>query len=135
MKLKRRAHRQQSETIIALIDVVFFLLVFFMLIGRMDANAPFEVLPAFSVTGSELPTGGATVAVSESGSLALNGSEISQSELLGELASAVAEDPALFVRMNAHKDAEMQDILPLVASIESLGIKDIALVVSPGTDQ
>ena len=44
MKLSRPKRDQQSETIIALIDVVFFLLVFFMLIGRMDATAPFDVV-------------------------------------------------------------------------------------------
>ncbi|KIC06494.1 biopolymer transporter ExbD, partial [Leisingera sp. ANG-M1] len=44
-----------SETIIALIDVVFFLLVFFMLIGRMDATAPFDVRPATAVTGRDMP--------------------------------------------------------------------------------
>ena len=42
MKLARPTRAQHSETIIALIDVVFFLLVFFMLIGRMDATAPFD---------------------------------------------------------------------------------------------
>ena len=45
MKLARPARAAHSETIVALIDVVFFLLVFFMLIGRMDATAPFDVLP------------------------------------------------------------------------------------------
>lgn len=78
MKLTRHARDQQSETIIALIDVVFFLLVFFMLIGRMDATAPFNVTPPVAQSGRDMPAGGATVAVSESGVLALDGTEMTK---------------------------------------------------------
>ena len=46
MRLTRTPRRTPPESIIPLIDVVFFLLVFFMLIGRMDATAPFDVTPA-----------------------------------------------------------------------------------------
>ena len=53
MKLSRPPARQPPETIVALIDVVFFLLVFFMLIGRMDATAPFDVSPPTAATGCE----------------------------------------------------------------------------------
>ena len=57
MKLTRPPARQAPETIIALIDVVFFLLVFFMLIGRMDATAPFDVTPPTATTGTDMPAG------------------------------------------------------------------------------
>ena len=73
MKLRRPPDRAQPETIVALIDVVFFLLVFFMLVGRMDANAPFEVTPPYAETGGDMPAGGATISVSESGALAFDG--------------------------------------------------------------
>ena len=58
MKLARGRRRESPETIIPLIDVVFFLLIFFMLIGRMDATAPFDVTPAIAQTGQDMPGGG-----------------------------------------------------------------------------
>ena len=67
MKLTRPVRRAMPETIIALIDVVFFLLVFFMLIGRMDATSPFEVLPPITTTGTDMPAGGATVSIGPTG--------------------------------------------------------------------
>ncbi|WP_343079634.1 biopolymer transporter ExbD [Ostreiculturibacter nitratireducens] len=132
MKLNRPTQRVMPETIVALIDVVFFLLVFFMLIGRMDATAPFEVLPSIARTGADMPAGGATLSIAEDGALALDGLKGDSSDLLDKLAQQLAGRPGLRVRINAHRDAEMKDVLPLVAEIEALGVRDIVLVVTPG---
>jgi len=131
MKLKRPERRQMPETIIALIDVVFFLLVFFMLIGRMDATSPFEVAPARAVTGSDMPAGGATVAVGALGQLALDGTEVSRQELEQGVAQLIQATPDLLIRVNAHQNAELRFVLPLVASMEALGARDIVFVVTP----
>ena len=131
MKLNRPARRQHPETIIALIDVVFFLLVFFMLIGRMDATSPFEVMPARAVTGADMPAGGATLSIGAEGELALDGTVVDRGDALERIAAMLAEDPALLIRVNAHRDAQLRELLPLVARIEALGARDVMLVVTP----
>lgn len=129
MKLTRPPQRQQPETIIALIDVVFFLLVFFMLIGRMDATAPFDVSPPVAQTGTDMPAGGITLAVSATGFMAVDG--IPNADPLPQLLSAVASTPDTLIRINAHRDAELRHILPLIAKLEAAGARDVALVVTP----
>lgn len=131
MKLKRAPRRSQPETIVALIDVVFFLLVFFMLIGRMDATSPFEVLPARAQTGTDMPAGGVTLAIGAGGELALDGTTFDTAQILDTLRARLAEKPDLLIRVNAHRDAIMQDILPLIAQIDTLGANDVMLVVTP----
>ncbi|MEP1329981.1 biopolymer transporter ExbD [Pseudophaeobacter sp.] len=131
MKLKRRAPNPQSETIIALIDVVFFLLVFFMLIGRMDATAPFDVIPPQAQTGRDMPAGGLTLAISEAGALALDATPITEAALSSALAQHLSKDPDLRLRINAHKQAALRHVLPWVAKAEALGVMDIILVVTP----
>ena len=131
MKLNRPARRQHPETIIALIDVVFFLLVFFMLIGRMDATSPFDVMPAHAVTGADMPAGGATLSIGAEGELALDGTVVDRGDALERIAAMLAEDPALLIRVNAHRDAQLRELLPLVARIEALGARDVMLVVTP----
>ena len=135
MKLNRPTRNAQSETIIALIDVVFFLLVFFMLIGRMDATAPFEVTPPISTSGRDMPAGGATLAVARDGALALDNTPIQRSELEREITAALDRDSNLRLRVNAHRDAELRHVLPLVGLAESLGVRDVVLVVTPETSQ
>ena len=134
MKLKQNRRTAPTETIIALIDVVFFLLVFFMLIGRMDATAPFDVRPATAATGRDMPAGGITLAVSATADLALDGDAIARGALSPALSALLADDPDLRLRINAHRTAELRRVLPLVAEGEALGFKDVVLVVTPETD-
>ena len=131
MKLNRRQRNEPPETIVALIDVVFFLLIFFMLIGRMDATAPFEVSPPTAQSGSDMPAGGATISVATSGSLALDGIEVTRNGLAENLANMLAQNESLRVRINAHRDAELRYVLPLIGQAEAMGIRDVVLVVTP----
>jgi len=131
MKLTRPARPTENETIIALIDVVFFLLVFFMLIGRMDATAPFEVTPPVAESGSDMPAGGATLAVSIDGALALDGVPILRGDVEPRLRALLEQDADMRLRVNAHHLAELRHVLPLVAAAEALGVGDVVLVVTP----
>lgn len=134
MKLNRPKRAAQSETIIALIDVVFFLLVFFMLIGRMDATAPFETRPPIAQSGRDMPAGGITLAIAASGALALDGDEIRKQDLAATLTAQLAQDPDLRLRINAHRAAELRHVLPYVTQAEGLGLRDVVLVVTPEQD-
>lgn len=133
MKLARPARAAHSETIVALIDVVFFLLVFFMLIGRMDATAPFDVLPPVASTGQDMPAGGVTLSIAADGALALDGAPVARDALPARIAAALRAKPDLLLRINAHRDAELRFVLPLVSLAEETGVPDTVLVVTPAT--
>lgn len=131
MKLTRPPRRQHPETIVALIDVVFFLLVFFMLIGRLDASAPFAVIPPVGVTGTDLPAGGITLSISADGTLALDGTAITTEALASAITDRLARTPDMLIRVNADKATQLSHVLPIVSALEQLGAKDVALVVTP----
>ena len=133
MRLARAPRRTPPESIIPLIDVVFFLLVFFMLIGRMDATAPFDVTPAVALTGQDMPGGGTTLSIGQAGQLALDGRAQDRNATLNTLRDAIAADPTRLIRINAHSESPLSDVLPLVAAIEAMGAKDVVLVVTPAT--
>ncbi|QIE43489.1 biopolymer transporter ExbD (plasmid) [Rhodobacteraceae bacterium SC52] len=132
MKLARPPKRAAPETIVALIDVVFFLLVFFLLVGRMDATAPFDVTPPIAFEGTDMPGGGATLAVSADGQLALDGTERTRDGVIEMLGERLAADPGLRIRINAHAGAALNTVLPLAAEIEGMGAQDVVLFVTPG---
>lgn len=132
MHLRRRQARLPHETIITLIDVVFFLLVFFMLVGRMDATSPFELSPPISLNGDALPAGGVTVSLAVDGRLALDGVVRPRGDIVERLRAVVAasEEP-LLVRINAQAGAPVRYLLRLVTALESLEKGDVVLVVTP----
>jgi len=131
MKLKLRKKPPPQETIVSLIDVVFFLLVFFMLVGRMDATSPFTVTPPESLAGEDLPSGGTTISIGVDGQLALEGTEISETAMLDAVAQQLVTNPDLFVRINADGQSRLQKLLPLVSKLELEGVRDVVLVVTP----
>lgn len=127
LRIPRRRSSAPVDSTIPLINIAFLLMAFFMLIGRMDATAPFQVLPPESAAGTALPQGGATVSVSAEGNLALDGVPAEAAEVLDSLSEG---SPAL-VRINAHAYAELAHVLPLATAIEGLGVPRIVLVVTP----
>ena len=131
MKLRRADPKPQQETIVALIDVVFFLLVFFILVGRMDATAPFEVIPPTGVTGQDLPAGGLTVAVAADGRYAIDGRDLDRAGVTELAARRLSAEPDLLVRVNADREAALRFVLPLVSDLEAAGARDVVLIVTP----
>lgn len=131
MKITRPAPRHHPETIIALIDVVFFLLVFFMLIGRMDATAPFEVTPPTAQTGADMPAGGITLSVGTDGALALDGVVLLPDDAANRVQTVLNGQPDTLIRINAHRDATLREVLPLIARFEAMGAQEVVLVVTP----
>ncbi|MBI1172537.1 biopolymer transporter ExbD [bacterium] len=131
MKLRRPHRMTERETVVALIDVTFFLLVFFMMVGRLDATAPFAVLPPRGTTGTNLPGGGITLSVGTDGALALDGAPLAAEALPATVKARLARNPAALVRINADRGTPLRIILGLVNRLEDSGAKDVAIIVSP----
>lgn len=106
-----------------------------MLIGRMDATAPFEVTPPTALTGADMPAGGVTLSVSAGGILALDGELIEPDRLAEALSDRSTKANTPLVRINAHRKAELRNVLPLVSKIEALGGYEVVLVVTPEAAQ
>lgn len=131
MKLRRPEPRAERETVTALIDVVFFLLVFFMIVGRMDATAPFEVLPPVGSTGRDLPSGGLTLSAAADGRYGLDGKTFDRAGILALALERIAADKDLLIRINADRTTELRHVLPVISELEAAGAKQVVLIVTP----
>ena len=132
MRLARLKRRSHGETVIALIDVVFFLLVFAMLAGRMDATAPFEIAPPIATSGSDLQKGGVTLSISPTGALALDGELIERDRVAPTVMKRLAlVGPKAEIRINADEKTALRQVLPIVDALEDEGAKRIVFVVTP----
>ena len=132
MKLRRPPPKTERESVVALIDVTFFLLIFFMMVGRLDATAPFAVLPPHGETGKDLPGGGLTLSVSPDGALALDGAPLTPEALPATIRQRLAITPNALIRINSDRSTPLRIILGLVNRLEDAGAKDVAIIVSPG---
>src|SRR5690606_29249188 len=99
MQIKRRRSRFDADAgILPLINVVFLLLIFFMVAGRLNEAEPFKVVPPVSQQAGP-PEAAAlrvlAVLVAADGRLALNGRPMDAAGLRAAVAAALAQRPDL----------------------------------------
>lgn len=132
MTLRPPPKPSTTEPVVVLVDVVFFLLVFFMLVSRMDATAPFEVMPPIAASGSDMPAGGITISVAADGALAVDGRPSDREAWLDAVRAAAGQGDPPLIRVNAHAEAELRHVLPILAALEREGLGRAVIVVTPG---
>lgn len=130
-RLNRPPRKRSEESLVALVDVVFFLLVFALLIGRMDATAPFDVAPPVAFSGVDLPGGGLTISIDVNGDLALEGEKMSLSSIVDEVSNRLGSGDRPQVRINADNATALRFVLPLIDEIRATGVENVVLVVTP----
>ena len=126
-------NRQRPKLNIApLIDVVFLLLIFFMLAGSfvertaIDLSIPSNQTPT-SATGESL-----VVDVGPSGRLALNGLALTLDQLGPELIARAAGDVDCAVTIRAKASVPVQDLVSVMDRVRGTGFKKIRLATPNG---
>lgn len=126
---KRRAGGDEDERILPLINIVFLLLIFFMVVGRLSAADPFEIVPPRSASEGEPPNEPFLVAIGPAGELALNGELIDEEALLEQL--AVAGAGAQEVRIKSDGRATALSVVALMERMRTAGIASVRLMTVP----
>ncbi len=117
-----RPVRRPTENFVPMINVVFLLLIFFLMSAQISAPVPFEVTPPSS--SSDAPADGPVeLSISAEGALFFNGIE---GEAVWDELTGLPEDSNLLIRADsAFSAAELTRIL---LRLNAEGITSIALV-------
>lgn len=115
--------RRRLIDLTPMIDVVFLLLVFFMLASRFVMDT---TIPLATGSGQSTPAPGSfrLVDIGVGGGLALNGVPVSAEELPARLQGLKAEE-AILLR---GKDAALQDLVEVMALLRAAGFNRLVLV-------
>ncbi|MGF1553318.1 MAG: ExbD/TolR family protein [Paracoccaceae bacterium] len=123
-RLSRPPRRQDDEErVLPLVNIVFLLLIFFMLAGRLAPSDPFEVEPARSERAERAEERPSTLLVGTGGRLALDGAVVDEAALIGRLAGASAR--RLVVRADARVEADR--LVRLFGRLRGVGVAAIEL--------
>ncbi|NIJ40854.1 biopolymer transport protein ExbD [Parvibaculum indicum] len=124
MKLTRRRRLAETESVVPLINIVFLLLIFFMVAGELAAPTPFPLDPPKSSSDLASEKREAELFVSEDGKLSFNGADVTEETL----ADALGAIPPEQVRVAADGKAEARLIGRLLAGLREAGVKRAFLV-------
>lgn len=127
MEFKGRARIHSHLDIAPLIDIVFLLLVFFMLTSTFLVPEAIELeLPeSSSATVTEITP--IVIALNASGELALNGKSIAHEQLRLAIEPLIASNPDVAITLKSDAQTKVQQLLKVMDEIRAAGGSDIAL--------
>lgn len=124
-----RARRGSDDGILPLINVVFLLLIFFMLAGRLSATDPLPVEPPQSASPDPWRDAPVVIYLSADGRLAVDETPVDR-ERLAEVVRErrAAEGAASPVQLKADAVAEARSVIDLMSTLRGAGVESLRLV-------
>lgn len=119
-----RRTRSIDEQLIPLINIVFLLLVFFMVAGRIAPPQDLGVEPPASHSHAPLPREPLRLVLRHDGALSLAGRTVVVAELAGALRAVAGGAP---VALAADRDVRATTLAPVVAALRSAGLTEVTL--------
>ena len=126
--LTKQKKRARSPNLVPLINIVFLLLIFFMLTGTLKRSDIFDISPPESLTGADAEAPELVLLISKSNKLALNNQNIELSELNTKLLNIIQKYPLQEVLIKADGKANSGTLSKVINVIRESGIKRAAIV-------
>ena len=126
--------RSDDERILPLINVVFLLLIFFMLAGQLAALDPVQVDPPRSASQGEVGPHDLVIMLAADGRLALDDTLIDAAALGPALAARLADTPPVQVWLKADGQADSTRVIALMETLREAGVARLKLLTVPTED-
>ncbi len=128
MEFSRRRTRASQDNLIPLINVVFLLLIFFLLAGTISAP---DLLPVELPTAEELmpaPDEQAQLLLTADGQLAFRNQPVATDELGAVVAAYLRDGGDPVVQVKADGRAQAGELLPVLEVLRRVGVQELDLL-------
>jgi biopolymer transport protein ExbD len=124
-----RRHNNPDDRLIPLINIVFLMLIFFMVAGHITRQrTPGDVTLPASTQINPAEQYQRVLAVNAKGELTLDAQSVSAEELATALQPQLAADPELVVQLALDRDLQAQTLTPLLKQLRELGLQKVTLI-------
>jgi biopolymer transport protein ExbD len=130
MDFKGRARIHSHLDIAPLIDIVFLLLVFFMLTSTFVTPEAIELELPESSSAQSIEITPIIVAINQAGELSLNGNRIVLEHLQSAIAPLMTENSQTPITLKSDAQTQVQQLLNVMDKIRQAGGTNIALATS-----
>lgn len=120
--------RDDGENLIPLINIVFLLLIFFMLAGTFKSADQLDVSPPSSLSQKSAEEEQVVVLLSATGRLAIGEREVDLSELRGVIMERLSAEPELQVQLKADESLAAEALIEVMESLRDAGLKKLVLL-------
>lgn len=130
------ASNNSDDNLIPLINVVFLMLIFFMIAGRITGHDLFPVQPPQSASESDVDTQAVTILLDKASQLAIDNTPVALDDLTevlsGKLTQQVteksAESLAQSITIKADSQLAFAQLQPVLTAVRSAGARRVTLL-------
>jgi len=129
MRIPPPSEEARTEiSVVPLVNIVFLLLIFFMLVGQVTTPEPLDVQPPRSVSGKQGPGESVTVLLTREGRIALERVLVPASELTGRASAILAERPDATFQLKADARVEAVRMISAMENLRAAGVERLTLL-------
>lgn len=125
-----RRHVDEDQRILPLINVVFLLLIFFMVAGQLSAKDPINVAPPESDSQSEMGEQHLRILVSADGRVIAAGEPIDLGAITNVIRERLDASGSTEVHVKADGDADSKFVIDVIERVKSGGATKIRLLTT-----
>jgi len=123
--------RGSDDPLLPLINIVFLLMIFFMLIGGFASPDVLPVRPPAAIAPDRDAADSETLSISADGEMLLGDRFIDDAELVSRVRDWVIEHPDQPLRVKADADRDAAEMIGLLSRLREAGVKKVLLVARP----
>lgn len=127
MKLTRPRRRAPVDSVTPLINVVFLLLIFFMLTGTISRPDLLDIRPPAATAGSDEAADGLRIQLDANGQLAIDKRRLTLKQVADEVARRQEADPKAKVVIAADGKTQSGKVLDLLDALRNAGVERVSI--------
>lgn len=130
-RLEYRKPRQTEKIdkhILPMTNIIFLMLIFFMIAGQITATDPFAITPSKSISTTHTKPEDGIIHLSKDGEITFQYQAMDAEELKVKVAEYLAEAPGAVLRLKADADYSAVETLFLLAELHEIGVEKISLI-------
>ena len=128
MRFESSVRRNDEERILPLINIVFLLLIFFMLAGRVTGSDPFRIEPPRSVSETDARAREMLVQIGAGGRVALDGEVMEPAAVGAAVTERVSDDATVAVLVKADGRTEARRVVAMMEILRDAGVQRLKLL-------
>ena len=128
MELRFAKQEEEPDTILPLINVVFLLLIFFIMTGALHAVDFFNVDPPASSSEIQASLDDTVILVGADGRIAIDNKEVDEIDLQLAVSDKLAAKAGLIFRIKADGRVDAARVVEVMELIEAVGVRRVKLL-------
>lgn len=132
MEFKRNTRKLRAISMVSLIDIVFVIILFFLVAGHLEKFTIIPIELPRADSGQHLQEGPIVVSLGKYGEVIINDELVEGSGILAELKRQFAINPERIITIKADAYLEANNLVDFLEDVRRAGGKNISLVTDSG---